>query len=465
MAATWGRKYDVVVWGATGFTGNLVCEYLAKHYSTQGSPEVKRWAVGGRSKTKLEGVVSALGLFFPVDVLVADSSSENALTAMAAQTTVVISTVGPYAQHGAPLVAACVAAGTHYVDLTGEPPFVRSMIDLHHDTAKAKGVKIVHCCGFDSIPSDLGTLVAVDALKKRGLACRSVHNYFGESKGGASGGTLASVLGLFALPLRELAKLKDPFYLNPSAPGGGKLGPTPPGCGDRVFVRFDADSAPGGGWTMPFVMAAPNTRVVRRSAALFAQHGGTSGGYGPRFAYHESMACPKGLAGILAGVALSLGTPLFAALCLFPPTRFLLRLLIERCGLAPGQGPSRELQRTGFFKARLVATAEAAAGDPAATVVVELAGYQDPGYAETAKMLAESALTLVDQADAISGKGGKATGEAGDEGVEGCSYGGGGVLTPAVALGMPLVRRLRAKGMTFRADSADSEPVGKTKAT
>lgn len=297
--------------------------------------------------------------------------------------------------------------------------------------------------GFDSIPSDLGTLVAVDALRRRGLATASVEGYFGKSKGGASGGTLASVFGLFGLPLKQLAALGNPYYLNPRREGAAQ-GPCPPGCGDRVGLSYRREA---GGWTMPFIMAAVNTRVVRRSAALAASLGAAQG-YGPAFKYNESLACgPNG--GWVAGLTMVVCMPLFALLALFPPTRALLQRLVRWCGLAPGQGPTREVQRTGFFEALFVATAEPkAAGAAADTAVVSVKGVQDPGYAETAKMLSEAALCLVDQqAQAALG----AEAAAAD-----LPYPGGGVLTPAVALGLPLVRRLRAKGMTFAVVEGDA---------
>jgi short subunit dehydrogenase-like uncharacterized protein len=293
--------------------------------------------------------------------------------------------------------------------------------------------------GFDSIPSDLGTLVAVDALRRRGLATASVEGYFGKSKGGASGSTLASVFGLFELPLTQILALGDPYYLNPRLEGtsAGAQGPCPPGCGDRVGLSYRREA---GGWTMPFVMAMVNTRVVRRSAALAASLGSAQG-YGPSFKYNESLACgPNG--GWVAGLAVVVCMPLFSLLALFPLTRALLKRLVRWCGLAPGQGPTREVQRTGFFEALFVATAEPKApGTAADTVVVSVKGIQDPGYAETAKMLTEAALCLVDQQ--------KQAALGAEAAAADLPYPGGGVLTPAVALGLPLVRRLRAKGMTF----------------
>lgn len=285
----------------------------------------------------------------------------------------------------------------------------------------------------------------MEALKKRGLDTASVEGYYGKSKGGASGGTLASVFGLFKLPTKQLMELGDPYYLNPRD-DGQKLGPTPAGCGDRAGLSYRQEA---GGWTMPFVMAAVNTRVVRRSAALAAT-ASPAKGYGPNFKYNESLACkPNG--GIVAGLVVTLGMPLFAALAFFAPTRALLQALVHWCGLAPGQGPSREVQRTGFFEALFVAKSEPkAAGAPPETVAVSVKGIQDPGYAETAKMLTEAALCLVDQPKQLAG------------GAEASSldvpHPGGGVLTPAVALGMPLVQRLRAKGMSFAVvENGDSD--------
>jgi len=427
-----GRKYDVVVWGATGFTGSLVAEYLAANYNQGG--ESVRWAIGGRNAAKLQAVVTALGGTATPDVLLADSADAESLRAMARQATVVITTVGPYASYGAELVEACVRTGTHYVDLTGEPPFVRAMADAHHEAAVASGAKIVHCCGFDSIPSDLGTLLLVDHF--RGLAdapgtqTASVDFYMGAAKGGASGGTLASAIGIFSLGLGELSKVADPYYLNPrGAAAGDVVGPAPPGVADRKGLWYDGRV---GAFTMPFVMAIINTRVVRRSAAL-ARLAGAGAGYGAQFRYQECMTCPPGPLGILMGLLLPVCQPLFLLLCLFAPGRAVLRWALKAVGLAPGQGPSRHAQRTGFFKCKLLGVSEAAPGKPARTATARVEGKEDPGYSGTAKMLTESALALALHGDELG-------------------YKGGGVLTPAVAIGMPLVERLRRKGFVFRVE-------------
>ena len=416
------RKYDVIVWGATGFTGQLVAEYLAAHYNQGG--EVVKWAIGGRSAKKLAAVVAALDGVAKPDMIIADSGDLASLQALAKQTTVVITTVGPYFEYGAPLVEACVGCGTHYVDLTGEPPFCRAMIDAHHEAAVASGSKIVHCCGFDSIPSDLGTLLLVEHMKKSGAQCASVAFYMGAARGGASGGTLASALGIFALPKTELLQLRNPYYLNPKAPSDEPCAPAPASVdgfsvADRKGLWWDGAIR---SWTMPFAMAIINTRVVRRSAALAKLVGR---GYGDTFAYNECHTCPPGPFGALLGLLTSMFTPLFVVVAMFAPGRALLRWIFARVGLAPGQGPSRHMQRTGFFKVKLVGKDTAGR-----THVASVQGTEDPGYSGTAKMLTEAALTLALQADELS-------------------YKSGGVLTPAIAMGMPLVERLRRKGMTF----------------
>jgi short subunit dehydrogenase-like uncharacterized protein len=442
-----GRKYDVVVWGATGFTGSLVAEYLAANYNQGG--ESVRWAIGGRNAAKLQAVVTALGGTATPDVLLADSSDAESLRTMARQATVVITTVGPYAAYGAALVEACVCTGTHYVDLTGEPPFVRAMADAHHEAAVASGAKIVHCCGFDSIPSDLGTLLLVDHFRRLpdapGTRTASVDFYMGAAKGGASGGTLASAIGIFSLGLGELSKVADPYYLNPRGAAGaaeGKVGPMPSaGVADRKGLWYDRRV---GAFTMPFVMAIINTRVVRRSAALAGLAGGAGAGYGAQFRYQECMTCPPGPLGILMGLLLPVCQPLFLLLCLFTPGRAVLRWVLKAVGLAPGQGPSRHAQRTGFFKCKLLGVSETAPGKPARTATARVEGKEDPGYSGTAKMLTESALALALHGDELG-------------------YKGGGVLTPAVAIGMPLVERLRRKGFVFRVEPDAVPATGKPK--
>ncbi|HWK27371.1 MAG TPA: saccharopine dehydrogenase NADP-binding domain-containing protein [Solirubrobacter sp.] len=367
--------HDIAVYGATGFVGRLVAEYLAAH-----APPGVTVALAGRSRAKLE----RLGLDAPL--LVADAEDDAALRELAGSARVIVSTVGPYYPRGLKLVDACVAAGAHYADLTGEVLFVRESLE-RHAAAEAAGVRIVHSCGFDSIPSDLGVLLLHDAVGDLGDTELVVTRL----KGGLSGGTLASMKGQIDAIGADPAKRRiagDPYALSPHAERRG----------ERDSLRIARD--PVHGWTGPFVMATYNTRVVRRSAALL--------GYGPAFRYREvsrygnpvtAAAFTGGLVALAGGLA-------------FGPTRKLLDRLLPD----PGQGPSEQARREGHF------TVEVHGGGRTATI-----GAQgDPGYAATAVMLGESALALA--LDELPPR--------------------AGVLTPASGIGLPLAPRLRAAGMT-----------------
>ncbi len=399
------RTYDLVLFGATGFTGKLVAEYLAKHALKQKLV----WAVAGRNEKKLREVLAGLGEAAKgVGLFVADSQDEEALAKIATDARVIVTTVGPYAKYGLPLARACATHGTHYCDITGEVPFVRASIDANHDTAKKTGARIVHTCGFDSIPSDLGVLSLAKHAEKLGQTLEKVRLVVLRAKGGFSGGTAASMINLLeeAEGDRSLRRLlRDPYALTPNAKTDLAVdGPDP------VRVAWDEDAK---GWTGPFIMAAINTRVVRRSNALL-EHA-----YGRRFSYEETMSFSKGPKGLLmaGGFTVGLGVGLLLA------SKARTRKLIERFLPAPGEGPSKADRDDGFFRIGIFATTESGK-----KLTARVEGTSDPGYGETAKMLSESALALVD--------GSFASPE-------------GGVLTPAVALGMPLVDRLRAAGMTF----------------
>lgn len=393
------RTFDLVLFGATGFTGKLVAEYLATHAKDLS------WAIAGRNQRKLEEVRDALGLA-GLPVRVADSQDAVAIDALTKETRVVCTTVGPYAVYGKTLVDACAANGTHYCDITGEVPFVRASIDDNHERAKASGARIVHFCGFDSIPFDLGVHMLWDAASRRPL--RWAKGYCGRMKGGSfSGGTAASMINLVEESLRDprIRKLAgDPHALDPD-PRAAKRDPRER---DRMGVRFDPDLP---GWTAPFLMAAVNTRVVRRSNALI--------GYGPSFVYTEAMSLPAGPRGVALGAAIAGGLGAFIAGAVFPPTRALLQRFVLP---APGEGPSKEKRESGWFEVHVLAETED--GEKLRGYVK---GTSDPGYGETAKMLGESALCLAKD-DLTTTP---------------------GVLTPASAMGMRLVERLRAAGMTW----------------
>ena len=409
------REFDVVIWGATGFTGELVAEYLLAHYGVGGNLS---WALAGRNSSKLDAVQQRLSArdtkASALPIIIADSHDLQSLKALASRTRVVCTTVGPYMAYGFELVQACVEEGTNYCDLTGETPFIRKVIDGWQDKAEAADVKIVHSCGFDSVPSDLGCLVVQEyAIATHGQPCSKVKYYLGKTRGGFSGGTIASMLGIVEQASnKELRRvLLDAYALNP------KDSPRGPDKYDQQDVRWDDDI---GGWTGPFVMAGINTRIVRRSNALMDFR------YGEQFSYNEVQSFPKGKKGKRRASMLRLGIGGFMGLAAIPLTRWLLKKTVLP---APGEGPSRQERDNGCFHVTFIGKGEDADGK-SIEVRGKVTSDLDPGYAGTARMLAETAVAL-----------------AQDEGLPERA----GILTPASALGMVLVERLRAKGMEFSA--------------
>ncbi|HVH43241.1 MAG TPA: saccharopine dehydrogenase NADP-binding domain-containing protein [Labilithrix sp.] len=414
------RPHDIVLFGATGFTGKLVAEYLAEHAEQSGV----RWALAGRSREKLEAVRRELAAkdeaLAELAIHVADSHDIAALDRLVPRARVVCTTVGPYAQHGLDLARACARHGTSYCDLAGEPTFIRTVIDECHETAREARARIVNAAGYDSIPSDLGAHIAWDyARRKHGEGLSWVKIFTGRTKGALSGGTLASMLGIMdaAKQSRDVRRLLlDPHGLDPQR---GR-GPRDPFEDDQRGIRFDKDL---GRWTAPFVMASVNSRIVRRSHALLKDEAGGTG-YGQRFRYHEAMSFRRGPRGLLTASAMTAGLGGFFAAAAIPPVRSLL----ERTFLpAPGQGPSREEIDTGFFEMHIVAKTESGK-----RLRGRVAGTKDPGYGETAKMLSETAMCLAKDGARLEPR--------------------FGILTPATAMGMRLVERLRAAGMTFDID-------------
>ncbi len=387
------REFDLVLFGATGFTGKLVADYIAGHSAKP------RWAIAGRSKAKLE----ALGLGVPV--IVADAHDRAALDAIAKRTKVVCTTVGPYAKYGSDLVAACTEAGTHYCDLTGEPQWMRRMIDLHHERARATGARIVHTCGFDSIPSDLGTWAAQQEFHERfGRYATKVFGVFGETSGGLSGGTVASAIETAreADTDRDVRKiLGNPYGLDPDPRGPRPAAHDVKSIGWEPHLKM---------FTVPFVMAQINTRVVRRAHALAGFP------WGQDFVYREAMSTPgsaKGAA-MAAGIMGGLGAMAFAM------KRPRLRELLAKRAPQPGEGPSQHAREHGHWKTRFVA-------ESGSDVLIYVASDRaDPGYGSTAKMLGESALCLAFD-----------------------PLGPPGVSTPSVTMGQLLLDRLRRSGLTF----------------
>jgi short subunit dehydrogenase-like uncharacterized protein len=401
------RSYDLVAWGATGFTGKLVAEYLAQHYA---DPSQLRWAIAGRSRDKLEAVkseVAAPGA--GPDIIVADSDDTDSLVAMASQTRVVLTTVGPYALYGDKLVEACVKMGTDYCDLSGEVQWMRRVIDTHQAAAEASGARIVHSCGFDSIPSDLGVqFLQEHAIETTGQPCRQVELLVRAMSGGGSGGTIASALnGLKeSSENREVARIMvEPYSLNPEGEREG------PDGRDQRGVRY-SDLA--GTWTAPFVMAVINNRNVRRSNALLGYP------YGRDFCYGESVSCGGGPGGWSKAAAITAG---MGGMVVAASVDFLRENVVKRFVPKPGEGPSKSERENGFFKLLLVG--ETTDGN---ILKAQVTGDRDPGYGSTCKMLSESAICLAKDAPAC----------------------GGGIWTPASAMGRTLRKRLVDNaGLTF----------------
>jgi short subunit dehydrogenase-like uncharacterized protein len=392
------RQHDVVVYGATSFVGQILCRFLVRRHGTEGD---LRWAIAGRSASKLDEVAASTGADVPR--IVADASDRAALDELAASTKVVASTVGPYALYGSELVAAVVDAGGDYCDLTGEVQWMRRMIDAHQARAEETGARIVHTCGFDSIPSDLGTwFLQQRAIEEFGAPCVEVRMSVKGARGGVSGGTAASGMQMFeemaADP--ELRKLVgDPYVL---APVDLRQGPKQPGLGQPTRDdRFES-------WVAPFVMAPTNSAVVLRTHALLGQP------WGREFTYGETMMTGDGLVGGVAAWGMTAGLAAFTGAASFGPTRKLLGKVIPK----PGSGPSEAKQQAGWFDLRFVG--RTADGREIRTKVT---GDADPGYGSTAKMLGESAVAFLDLDPQMVG---------------------GGFWTPASAFGDALIERLEA---------------------
>ncbi|OYW42714.1 MAG: saccharopine dehydrogenase [Rhodobacterales bacterium 12-64-8] len=400
------REFDVIVYGATGFTGRLVAEHML---ATHGVGRGVKWAMAGRSKSKLEGVRQEIGAPADVPLIIADASNPASLDAMAQRAKVIITTVGPYQLYGEPMVAACVKAGTDYVDLCGEPAWMAAMIAKYDAPAKASGARIVFSCGFDSIPFDLGvTFLQNEAIARLGVPVRRVRGRVRKMKGGFSGGTIASLMATLEASKKDPTiprTLGDPFALTP-----GFKGPAQP-SGETV-ERDDA----AGQWATPFIMAMINTKNVHRSNHLLGRR------WGADFVYDEMMLTGDGEGGQKRAKAAKRQGDIQNMMLNFPPTRALLR----RFALPkPGEGPSKEERETGFYEAAF--HGETADGRVLRAVVK---GDKDPGYGSTSKMISESALCLARDVSR-------------DEAA-------GGVWTPGAALGAKLIARLETHaGMKF----------------
>lgn len=404
-------KFDIVLYGATGFVGSRTAEYLARH------PERERFrfALAGRNRGKIEALqqrlaASARGVS-EIGVLVADSADRKAVAAMASQGRVLINTAGPFSLYGDLIVDACVQAKTHYVDITGEPVWVRALIDRHHERAAADGTRIIPCCGFDSVPSDIGTLfVARHAQRTLGAPCVEVANYY-QMYGGFNGGTIAS--NMHRYESGDIERGRDPFLL---VPDNGHHADDIEADRDTRGVHFDVQA---GAWVGPFIMAPINTRVVRRSAALFAQWDEP---YGPLFRYQEYTKFDAPFGHLKANVLNGLMTGFDRAMT-HAATRDLLKKVLPK----PGAGPSEKTMANGWFTADLIGrTADGR------RVRATIRHQGDPSNRATLKFVSEAALCLALDGAALPGGADR-----------------GGLLTPATGLGEALLKRLRAAATTI----------------
>ena len=387
------KKYEIIVYGATGFTGQICCKYLRDNYTDL------VWAMAGRNGDKLEEIKSNLNL--DCDVVVADGADIEALRLLAGQTKVVLSTAGPFARYGSLLVQACVESGTHYTDITGENHWVRGLIDKHHSEAASKGVRIIPSCGYDSIPSDLGAFFTISQFNKPVSRVDVYH----EAQGGASGGTIETIFTMDGLS----KEMRDPFVLNPQETVSEEQRQK----SKDGFVVEQVDGIDG--WSGIGMMAVANTRVVRRSAALMEQN---QKSYGNNFTFGE-----HGLFSTKRMARLASYGSILAFLVIGTPLKYLVRPFL----LKPGQGPSQETQDKGWFRATFVAHTE-----DNERKICSMYGSGDPGYKSTAKMVCESAIALARSNDLPGGS----------------EY--GGVLTSAVGLGDVLIERLKNAEIEFK---------------
>lgn len=397
------RRYDVILYGATGFVGQQTVDYFAKHTH----PNEVNWAIAGRNRQKLESIKQKLGI--DRDILVADSQDPVAVDSLVSQTRVLLNTAGPFALYGNAIVDACVRFQTHYVDITGETPWVKGLIARYHEQCREEGTRIIPFCGFDSIPSDLGTYLVVRHLQETfEVECTRVKAYF-QAYGGFNGGTLASGFNLY--DSGEVAQVGNPFLLNP--PQEHSLADIQRNQ-DPQSVQYDPDTD---AWVAPFFMGAINTRVVRRSCALFEQWGQS---YGTDFTYQEYSSFDAAW-GWLPATGITATMALLGGVMQLAPLRPLLKSFLPQSG----SGPSEKTMNEGWFRCKLLGF-----GSEGQKVQGIIADQGDPGNRATVKFLCESALSLaLNEAELPGGEH------------------RGGILTPATGLGDILVQRLRQAGM------------------
>ncbi|MDA8818817.1 saccharopine dehydrogenase NADP-binding domain-containing protein [Flavobacteriaceae bacterium] len=398
------REFDIIVWGASGFTGRLVVLYLFNKYGVTGD---LKWAMGGRNLIKLKKVRDEVANK-DVPLIIADSDDKVSLMNMVNRTKVICTTVGPYAKYGSNLVEACIKSHIHYCDLAGEVQWIHKMINNHHSSAIINGSKIVHTCGFDSIPSDMGVyFIQRESKDKKGIKALEIKMRVAALSGGISGGTYASLSRVLEESQRDKMVYKvliNPYGLNPLEDQFGE------DKSDLKSVIFDNASQ---SWIGPFVMASINTKVVRRSNSL------SNHSYGKNFRYDEGTIFGKGLFGRIKGII----STVLIGLIMYAKHGSLLKKVLDRFFPNPGEGPTSKKIEKGFYNLRFYITL-----DDGSNAFAKVTGDMDPGYGSTSKMLAESAVCLAK--DKLPNK--------------------SGVLTPSVAMGDSLLTRLEKNaGLKF----------------
>ena len=396
------KDFDIIIWGATGFTGRLVAEYIFKNYSS----EKLNWAIAGRDKKKLINVRDEIA-DKNIPIIIADSFDEMSLTKMTQKTKVICSTVGPYSKYGSLLVKSCIKTNTHYCDLAGEAQWIRKIVDTYHQEAKNKKIRIVNSCGFDSIPSDMGVYFIHKNLPDVNIKLDNISMRLSGFKGSLSGGTYASMNNIITEASKDslIRKiLTNPYGLNPEGQRSG------PDKRDLNKVKYDEDSK---SWIAPFMMAGINTKIVRRSNAL------SNYSYGKKFTYDESVMTGDGFKGRIKAIISVLPLIFLSA-----KPGSLLKRIFNYFTPKPGQGPNENERENGYYSMRFYIRY-----NDKSRALVRVTGDRDPGYGSTSKMLAESAICL--SKDSLKD-----------------TY---GVITPSIAMGDQILDRLQAKaGLTFK---------------
>ena len=411
-------KYDLVIIGASGFTGKLVVEYLLKEYGAVNKEFT--WAIAGRNHEKLYALRKKFEKIDPLakelNILISNNHDITSLDKITSVSRLIITTVGPYLKYGKLLVESCVRNGTHYCDLTGEVPFIRESIDSFDSVAKDNKCRIIHSCGFDSVPSDVGVFfLQKHSISKYKTPCDEIKLYVRATRGGLSGGTIDSMINIsdYIKNRPKLAGLLGhPYALNPTLQSFKSSDKS-----SLRTIKWDEEMML---WTAPFIMSGINTRVVRRSNALLNFK------YGNNFKYAEVSSFSKGMLGFIKSLYLLTGIGLVKMFLSFSFSLWVIRKFFLP---SPGEGPSRNDREEGYFKLLLVGKIN---GEK--KVSVTISGDRDPGYAGTAKMLAESALCILLEKKDIPK-----------------SY---GVMTPACGFGDVIIGRLKNKGIIFRIDES-----------